>query len=1157
MKKWILVLIVLIGICCFPTMPNTAMAFIQGTYTDTGGRYTVTVDSAGKVSNVVISQLLDVGCYNIQGTLPNEDVTLNQTFPASVLLGDGVTSFSGGDGADSTIQQFTGTQDSSYSYSILFDRTIEYSYRRLVGFKSCSGSSSGVISLYDSSLIAGDTTPPTITAFDIPASYKAFTVPFTNLTATETPSYGIVSYMVTEAATAPLASSSGWNTTPPASYTFTTVGNKFLYAWAKDIKGNISTSRGATVSIPDLIAPVVSNFSIQATTNNLIVNVTALTATDNVGVTGYLITETATTPSATASAWSSTVPPSYTFSSPSNKTLYAWAKDAAGNISIGKSASITYYTVTFASGGNGTLTGTTSQTINQGASATAVTAVPATGYYFVKWTGTGGFVTSTSNPLTAANVTANQTITANFTASDPEPIVLPQTAYSTCWDAYGTTVACTGTGQDGELQYGLAWPTPRFVDNGNQMVTDKLSGLIWAKDANLMKTRDPSFDADGTAGDGRVSWQQALDYVKKLNTEKYLGYSDWRLPNINELESLVHIGQSSPATWLNGQGFSNVQAEYYWSSSTHASSTNCARVVNMLDGVVIHMGKPNNFYVWPVRSEQSVPLAIWKTEQTACYDASGYSITCAGTGQDGELQVGAVWPTSRFSDNGDNTMTDSVTRLIWSKDIETPSPPAACVRYYSYYQVFYSDWQSGLNYIKCLNTNAWLGKTDWRMPNRNEQRSMIHYGQEGPGKWLNSQGFSISDVSCYWSSSTYAYSTDSAWQVSMSFYSSVDSSNKTEKCSVWPVRGGQSVSLGSLTISPATATFAVTHSGTLSAPVTLTLSNGGGAAVVVSATTIIGTDTTQFSATTGGSSPCVSLTPTLAAGTSCTLDVVFAPTSAGAKNATLQVTSNSPSSQTVQTSLTGTGTVPNPVNGQCGASQNLTFTTAPTTNFCTPDAAVTLTTTTTGWSWSCPGSSGGTPATCTANQTTTATNIQTTLKSGWNLMGWTTKEGYYQGTTAPPTTEHASSATTSSNTMSTVFTKLGLPSTESFVVVGPDGVVYMPGSPFNTLKKALPGKAYWIYTPSDKTITVPGTALLPTDQLPLSSGWTQIAYWGTEGVAPATGFACINGKYDILVDESGKVYMSGSPFNTLKTLQKNKGYFIHTTAPATLVYQCL
>ncbi len=72
------------------------------------------------------------------------------------------------------------------------------------------------------------------------------------------------------------------------------------------------------------------------------------------------------------------------------------------------------YTVTFAAGANGTLTGTTNQTINSGGSTSEVTAVPATGYHFVNWTGTGGFSTTTSNPLMLSNVTSSQTITANF-----------------------------------------------------------------------------------------------------------------------------------------------------------------------------------------------------------------------------------------------------------------------------------------------------------------------------------------------------------------------------------------------------------------------------------------------------------------------------------------------------------------------------------------------------------------------------------------------------------------------------------------------------------------------------------------------------------------------------------------------------------------------
>ena len=142
-------------------------------------------------------------------------------------------------------------------------------------------------------------------------------------------------------------------------------------------------------------------------------------------------------------------------------------------------------------------------------------------------------------------------------------VQLPQTGQTSCYDASGTVITCSGTGQDGELQMGAAWPNPRFTDKGDQTVLDNLTGLIWTKDGNLIKTRDPGFDTDSTAGDGVVTWQHALDYIKKLNQENYLGHNDWRLPNVIELESLDHAGQPNTADWLNLQGFSNVQASSY------------------------------------------------------------------------------------------------------------------------------------------------------------------------------------------------------------------------------------------------------------------------------------------------------------------------------------------------------------------------------------------------------------------------------------------------------------------------------------------------------------------------------------------------------------------------------------------------------------------
>jgi hypothetical protein len=53
-----------------------------------------------------------------------------------------------------------------------------------------------------------------------------------------------------------------------------------------------------------------------------------------------------------------------------------------------------------------------------------------------------------------------------------------------------------------------------------------------------------------------------LDYVKCLNTNSYLGFADWRLPNRNELSSLVDYAQLNQATWLVGLGFSGVQSVY-------------------------------------------------------------------------------------------------------------------------------------------------------------------------------------------------------------------------------------------------------------------------------------------------------------------------------------------------------------------------------------------------------------------------------------------------------------------------------------------------------------------------------------------------------------------------------------------------------------------
>ena len=184
-------------------------------------------------------------------------------------------------------------------------------------------------------------------------------------------------------------------------------------------------------------------------------------------------------------------------------------------------------------------------------------------------------------------------------------IRLPRTGQTVCYDSSGGVVACTNTGQDGDLQKGAQWPVPRFIANADTTITDHLTGLVWAPDGNLLPSRDPQWEKQGTAFDGAVTWQHALDYVAKLNAEHYLGHSDWRMPNFTELESLVNRARPSTARWLNSEGFVEVQAgDYYWSSTSYINDAGKAWVVDMSFGNVNYLSKAKGHFVWPVRAGQ-------------------------------------------------------------------------------------------------------------------------------------------------------------------------------------------------------------------------------------------------------------------------------------------------------------------------------------------------------------------------------------------------------------------------------------------------------------------------------------------------------------------------------------------------------------------------
>jgi hypothetical protein len=132
--------------------------------------------------------------------------------------------------------------------------------------------------------------------------------------------------------------------------------------------------------------------------------------------------------------------------------------------------------------------------------------------------------------------------------------------------------------------------TPRFTDHLDGTVTDNLTGLMWTKDAQQIP--------------GKLNWQAALDACNNLVYPISGVYEDWRLPNKNELLSLIDHNDMIPAL-PPGHPFINVVlSSYYWSSTTHADYGAAWGVGFFSTCNVYEGGKSNSIYGWCVRGGQ-------------------------------------------------------------------------------------------------------------------------------------------------------------------------------------------------------------------------------------------------------------------------------------------------------------------------------------------------------------------------------------------------------------------------------------------------------------------------------------------------------------------------------------------------------------------------
>ena len=161
-----------------------------------------------------------------------------------------------------------------------------------------------------------------------------------------------------------------------------------------------------------------------------------------------------------------------------------------------------------------------------------------------------------------------------------------------------------------------------------------------------------------------------------------------------------------------------------------------------------------------------------QTGQTRCYDGAGREISCEGSGHDGATCRGVSWPRVRFLSQGE-VVIDQLTGLTWTSDANLGGFPCT--------------WPEAFAQIAILNQQRYGSHDDWRLPNRNELRSLAGYQSRKPAL-PDGHPFTNIFLGWYWSSTTAAINPAYAWAMHLEgarlFYG-----RKDQAYLFWPVRG--------------------------------------------------------------------------------------------------------------------------------------------------------------------------------------------------------------------------------------------------------------------------------------------------------------------------------------------------------------------------------
>ena len=336
--------------------------------------------------------------------------------------------------------------------------------------------------------------------------------------------------------------------------------------------------------------------------------------------------------------------------------------------------------------------------------------------------------------LTIAAASIFGVVNAETSTASTYPVV--DTGQTQCYNNT-SQITCP---QSGQTFYGQdaqnAGNAPNYTNNGNGTVTDNVTGLIW--------TQSPDLN-----GDGDIDVNDKLTYAQALasaDSFSLAGYSDWRLPTIKELYSLIDFSGVDPSGYSGSDtsslvpfidtayfdfGYGDTSAgerviDAQFATSTRYVSTTMGGAETMF-GVNFADGRIKGYPTGPMpgQSEGKLFYVLYVRGNTS------YGV-------------------NNFVNNGDGTITDQATGLMWSQDDSGTG----------------LNWAEALAWVQQKNAENYLGYSDWRLPDVKELQSIVDYSRspDTTGSAAISPLFNVTaitneagqtDYPAYWSGTTH------------------------------------------------------------------------------------------------------------------------------------------------------------------------------------------------------------------------------------------------------------------------------------------------------------------------------------------------------------------------------------------------------------------